>query len=227
MSQPLARDESAVVTSAPAASRLPSPSVRTLAQFLVLSLVGVGLFMFHGISLHLTPWSQAIVNGIVKYAYPAEGQMDTTVLLFREENLAELGESFPVSYRQHADVLAALSVYEPRAVFVDFAFIDPRSPEDLALLGRAICDLNKRGKVPVYLAAPPSGKGPDDGKRVNPPLLECAEAVNARLPFSRFEKVPEILLSGTSVYISVISCTCSSSYFSISNPRISIREASG
>ena len=49
----------------------------------------------------------------------------------------------------------------------------------------------------------------------------------ARLPLGRFEKVPEILLSGTFVYISVISCACSSSYFSISNPRISIREARG
>lgn len=185
MSQPLARDGSAAVTSGPAAVRRPSPAVRTLVQFLVLSLVGVGLFMFHGISLHLTPWSQTIVNGIVKYAYPAEGQKDTTVLLFREENLAELGESFPVSYGQHAEVLEALSVYEPRAVFVDFAFIDARSPEDLARLGRAICDLNKRGKVPVYLAAPAPSLGRDGGTRVNPPLLECAEAVNAQMDVER------------------------------------------
>ena len=54
------------------------------------------------------------------------------MVLFREENLAELAESFPVSYAGHAEVLEALSVYRPRAVFVDFAFIDARSAEDQA-----------------------------------------------------------------------------------------------
>ncbi len=141
--------------------------------------------MFHGISLHLTPWSQAIVNGIVKYAYPPNGQHDTTVVLFREENLAELAESFPVSYARHAEVLEALSVYAPRAVFVDFAFIDARSPEDQAALGRAICDLNARGKVPVYLAAPAPSSGRDQGAPINARLLECAEPVNAQMDVER------------------------------------------
>ena len=158
---------------------------RALAQFLFLSAIGVVLFMFHGISLHLTPWSQAIVNGIVKYAYPPDGQHDTTVVLFREENLAELAESFPVSYARHAEVLEALSVYGPRAVFVDFAFIDARSAEDQAALGRAICDLNARGKVPVYLAAPAPSSGRDQGSPINARLLECAEPVNAQMDVER------------------------------------------
>jgi CHASE2 domain-containing sensor protein len=174
-----------VIDAAPVGVRRPGPAVRALAQFLFLSAVGVVLFMFHGISLHLTPWSQAIVNGVVKYAYPADGQADTTVVLFREENLAELAESFPVSYARHAEVLEALSVYRPRAVFVDFAFIDARSPQDQARLGRAICDLNAQGKVPVYLAAPAPSLGRDDGARINAPLLECAEAVNAQMDVER------------------------------------------
>jgi hypothetical protein len=85
-----------VIDSAAESVRRPGPGTRTLAQFLALSIVGVALFMFHGISLHLTPWSQAIVNGLVKYGYPTKGQTDTTVVLFREENLAELGETLPV-----------------------------------------------------------------------------------------------------------------------------------
>ena len=129
MSQPLVGDGSAVIDSAAVGVRRPGPAARALAQFLFLSAIGIVLFMFHGISLHLTPWSQAIVNGVVKYAYPPKGQNDTTVVLFREENLAELAESFPVSYARNAEVLEALAVYGPRAVFVDFAFIDARSPE--------------------------------------------------------------------------------------------------
>ena len=93
MSQPLVGDGSAAIESAAVGVRRPGPATRAIAQFLFLAAVGAMLFMFHGISLHLTPWSQAIVNGIVKYAYPPTGQVDTTVVLFREENLAELGES--------------------------------------------------------------------------------------------------------------------------------------
>lgn len=185
MSQPLAGDGSAVVGADSLGARRPGPALRAVVQFLLLSAVGAVLFMFHGISLHLTPWSQAVVNGIVKYAYPPDGQRDTTVVLFREENLAELGESFPVSYARHAEILEALSVYGPRAVFVDFAFIDARGGEDLARLARAICDLHAGGKVPVYLAAPASAGGAGGGSRVNAPLLECAEAVSAQMDVER------------------------------------------
>jgi CHASE2 domain-containing sensor protein len=178
-------DGSTVIDSAPAGTRRPGPATRALAQFVFLSVVGAVLFIFHGISLHLTPWSQAIVNGLVKYGYPARGQADTTVVLFREENLAELAESFPVSYARHAEVLEALSVYRPRAVFVDFAFIDARGEDDLARLGRALCDLNAGGKVPVYLAAPAPAPGRPDAPRINAPLLECAEAVSAQMDVER------------------------------------------
>jgi len=166
-------------------ARGPRPAVRALVQFVALSAIGIGLFMFHGISLQLTPWSQAIVNGIVKYAYPATGQKDTTVVLFREENLAELDEAYPVSYQRHAEVLEALSAYEPRAVFVDFAFIDPRSPEDTERLGQAICELSAGGRVPVYLASPPPAAAGHGDSEINQPLLACAKPVSAEMDAER------------------------------------------
>jgi CHASE2 domain-containing sensor protein len=143
----------------------PSPSTRALVQFVFLAALGALLFNFHGISLHLTPWSQAIVNAIVKYTYDATGQEKTLVVLFREENLATLKESFPISYARHAEVLEALAVYEPAAVFVDFAFIDKRPGQDVAPLRAAICALQASG-VAVYLAASPlSGNAGGDGLR--------------------------------------------------------------
>src|SRR6266851_4640871 len=148
-----------------AVSEGPSPSTRTLVQFVFLAALGALLFNFHGISLHLTPWSQAIVNAIVKYTYDATGQQKTLVVLFREENLATLRESFPISYARHAEVLEALAVYEPAAVFVDFAFIDKRPGQDVAPLSEAICALRASG-VAVYLAASPlPGKAGGDGLR--------------------------------------------------------------
>ncbi len=164
MSGPVAHDGTTADDSI-AVAEGPSPSTRALVQFVFLAALGALLFNFHGISLHLTPWSQAIVNAIVKYTYDATGQQKTLVVLFREENLATLRESFPISYARHAEVLEALAVYEPAAVFVDFAFIDKRPGQDVAPLSEAICALRASG-VAVYLAASPlPGKAGGDGLR--------------------------------------------------------------
>ena len=176
----------------------PSPWMRLLTQCVVLAGFGVVLLSYHGLSLHLTPWSQAIVNAIVGHVYPPEGQQSTTVVLFREENLVQLNDPYPVPYARHVDVLEALAVYKPAALFVDFAFIDdPRAGDDVAGLGRAICALSKsreaeKRTVRVFLAAPPpdtSDLGPRraDPKTggVNPKLLECATPVNAQMDVER------------------------------------------
>lgn len=164
MSSPAVHDGT-MVDGSIAVGQGPSASTRTLVQFVFLAALGALLFNFHGISLHLTPWSQAIVNAIVKYTYDQTGQNKTLVVLFREENLATLRESFPISYARHAEVLEALAVYEPAAVFVDFAFIDKRPGQDVAPLSEAICALQAAG-IAVYLAASPlPGKGGGDGLR--------------------------------------------------------------
>jgi CHASE2 domain-containing sensor protein len=164
VSRPVAHDGT-IVSDSIAVSEGPSSSTRALVQFVFLAALGALLFNFHGISLHLTPWSQAIVNAIVKYTYDPTGQQKTLVVLFREENLATLHESFPISYARHAEVLEALAVYEPAAVFVDFAFIDQRPGQDVAPLSEAICSLRASG-VAVYLAASPlPGKAGRDGLR--------------------------------------------------------------
>ncbi len=101
MSSPAVHDGT-MVDGSIAVGQGPSASTRTLVQFVFLAALGALLFDFHGISLHLTPWSQAIVNAIVKYTYDQTGQNKTLVVLFREENLATLRESFPISYARHA-----------------------------------------------------------------------------------------------------------------------------
>jgi len=165
LSRPLAQDGSLVQGSITVGEG-PSASLRTLVQFAFLAVLGALLFNFHGISGHLTPWSQAIVNAIVKYTYDTTGQRQTLVVLFREQNLATLKESYPISYARHAEVLEALSLYEPRAVFVDFAFIDARPGQDVRPLSDAICAL-KAVNIAVYLAASPlaAGSGMSDGLR--------------------------------------------------------------
>ncbi len=163
MNSPAVHDGTLVADSV-ATSAGPTASTRTLVQFVFLAALGAVLFNLHGISMHLTPWSQAIVNAIVKYTYEHTGQDKTLVVLFREENLATLKESFPISYARHAEVLEALTVYEPAAVFVDFAFIDQRPGQDVTPLSDAICSLRASG-VAVYLAASPLSDKAGDGLR--------------------------------------------------------------
>ena len=165
------------VVASPVPGPGPSPATRTIVRFAALSVIGALLFIFHGISFHLTPWSQAIINGIVKYGYRTSGQDATTVVLFREENLRYLNESYPVSYERHAEVLEALSLYKPQAIFVDFAFIDKRRPEEVKRLGEAICAAQAAG-VSVYLAAPPAGESP---ATIAAPLRKCATLVSAQM----------------------------------------------
>lgn len=147
-----------------------SSTTARLLRVLLLAAVGYVFFVFHGLSSHLNPWSQALINAAVKYIYSDEGQQDTTVLLFREENLADLKTHYPVPYRLHADIIESLASYEPRAVFIDFAFVDNRDTDALKQLSKAIC-LLRDGGAKVFLAAPiGNAKLPE----IADDLLDCA-----------------------------------------------------
>ena len=124
-----------------------------MLQVAFLWLVGYTFFVFHGLSFHLTPWSQAFINAIVKYTYDRRGQDDATVLLFREENLRHLGVQYPVPWAVHAQILEALASYHPRAVFIDFAFIEAR--DDVDQLISALCGLGGAiGESRVFFVGP-------------------------------------------------------------------------
>ena len=157
------------------ASRSPRPVARTLVRLGVLVAIGLFFFLSKPSETHLKPWSQAIINGIVKYTYQPIGQAHTTVVLFLEQNLRDLNESYPVSYARHAEVLQALSVHQPHAIFMDFVFLDKRS-EEATQLRDAICGLHEAG-IRVYVAVLDRVPRPlDPGS-----LLECAVQVSARM----------------------------------------------
>jgi len=146
-------------------------------RVVLLWIVGYAFFVFHGLSFHLTPWSQAFINAIVKHTYGTKGQGQTTVVLFREENLGVLGTHYPVPYAMHADIIRAIASYGPKAVFVDFAFIDPRATDDVGELADALCELHNARRdrpVDVFIAAPSNAV-------VRSPLEQCTKLVNPEL----------------------------------------------
>jgi CHASE2 domain-containing sensor protein len=148
-------------------------SARRGVWFASLFVVGVVVLLLHGIALDLTPWSQTIINGVVALTYPTLGQRDTTVVLFRERNLRDLREPYPVSYSRHAEVLDALGLYQPWAVFVDFTFLDERDHRER--LEEALCSLSTIVRGRLYLAVPPDG----DGDAVIRRKFRCGTPVSA------------------------------------------------
>lgn len=130
--------------------------------FLLCAIAGVMFFSLKGVGETLSPWSQATISLLTNLYYPESGRDQVTVLLFREQDLSSLAPRdsqtglpgklpFPVPYSTHVETLNALGNRSPRAVLIDFSFIDARAGDNVEELLGAICELADQG-IPVYLA---------------------------------------------------------------------------
>ena len=89
---------------------------------------------------------------------PGQGCRDqTAVLLVGDNDLQQLGWSWPITYTQHAKILGQLREHRPRALMIDFLFLDERKDTTADLL----TELNeyRRLGIPVFLASPPVKSG--------------------------------------------------------------------
>lgn len=150
---------------------------RKVLQVIILSSIGYLFFVFHGLAFHLTPWSQVMVNGVVKHVYDQSKQGDTTVLLFDEKDLKALKTYYPVPWELHADVLNALTTYAPKTVVIDFAFMDRRPGENLSALTDSLCALKRQGTHVLIVS--PDISSPNYG--VLSELTQCTTPVSARI----------------------------------------------
>lgn len=136
----------------------PILSVQFLLRWLFLVVLTLILFFqFKGIGETLSPWSQATINLISTLFYKTDGRDHSTVVLFREsdlENIAKIKSenlSYPLSYATHIEVLDALGRHHPKAILVDFSFMDQRPGDDVNELIKAFCELHHY-KTKVYLS---------------------------------------------------------------------------
>lgn len=93
-------------------------------------------------------------------AYGLDGQgarADTQVVLLSDRDLKQLGWVWPATYGDHAGILDALRVLRPRALMIDFAFVDPRPDPTIANLVAALAAYARDG-IPVFLASVPQGR---------------------------------------------------------------------
>jgi CHASE2 domain-containing sensor protein len=122
--------------------------------------VALVLFAFSVLQIMLNPfgfsdltqrYTQDISNLLVTgpFLYPTTGRDLVTVALVDEATLHKLQMPWPWTYGMHARALNALLAYRPKAVIVDFLFVDMRPDESIGELVDAIKRF-QRAHIPIY-----------------------------------------------------------------------------
>ncbi len=97
-------------------------------------------------------YSQDISNLLITgpYLYPTTGRDQVSVALIEEETLQTLQTPWPWNYGMHARALDAILAYKPKAVVVDFLFVDSRPDETAQRPGRRDRALQEMGRAAVF-----------------------------------------------------------------------------
>jgi hypothetical protein len=122
--------------------------------------LAASLFAFAGFQIWMNPFgfsdltqryaqdiSDLLITG--PHFYGAEGRDSVSVAIIDEDTLHAMQTPWPWRYGDHARALGALLAYRPKAVVVDFLFVDSRPddtlPELVDMIGRY-----RRAGVPLY-----------------------------------------------------------------------------
>ena len=139
-------------------------------------------------------YTQDISNLLITgpYLYPATGRGQVTVAVVDEATLHDLQMPWPWNYSAHARALDALLAYKPKAVVVDFLFVDSRPDDSLSELVEEIARYKKAG-VPLYFEGGidlPFGEAPlrpelaRTGVPILDPSIETYDGVVRQYPSS-------------------------------------------
>ncbi len=118
------------------------------------------LFAFSVLQIMLNPfgfsdltqrYTQDIADLLITgpYFYGTEGRHNVSVVLIDEDTLHTMQMPWPWSFGQHAQVLDAIRAYKPKAVIVDFLFVDSRPDATLPQMIDQIARYRKDG-IPIY-----------------------------------------------------------------------------
>jgi hypothetical protein len=92
--------------------------------------------------------SELLITG--PYLYPKTGHEKVSVALISEDTLHTVNTGWPWKYGTHAIALGALLAFHPKAVIVDFLFVDPRKDDQTLPDLLEEIDRYKKQGVPIY-----------------------------------------------------------------------------
>ncbi len=132
-----------------------------------------------GSSEQADKYSQDLFNHyLADWIYPADHQQDTLVLLLTDEVIDEYQQGqWPAHYDFHGRVLNRLLLHKPRAVFIDFHWMNLDKPGISYL--KLVLERYRNQRIPVYIAARSKGLFFQHW----PELLGLVIPVSARLEF--------------------------------------------
>lgn len=166
--------------------------------FVVLVLLGFSIIQIElnpfGFSDLTQRYTQDISNLLITgpYLYPTTGRDKVSVALIEEDTLHTLDMPWPWNYGAHKQALDAILGYKPKAVVVDFLFVDSRPDSSLADLVDEISRYRKAG-VPLYFEGGidlPYGESPlrpelaRTGVRILDPTINVYDGVVRQYPTS-------------------------------------------
>lgn len=125
--------------------------------------VALVLFGFALLQIALNPfgfsdltqrYAQDVSNLLITgpYLYPTTGRDQVTVVLVDEPSLYNLQMPWPWNYSAHARALDAIRAYKPKAVIVDFLFVDQRPDDSINELVDEIARY-RQDHIPIYFEA--------------------------------------------------------------------------
>jgi CHASE2 domain-containing sensor protein len=95
---------------------------------------------------------------VASFAYP-EGRSPKSIVVELDQRFLDAEHrTWPVSLGVHGDVLDAINSHQPRAIFIDFAFIDQRNDPELGYFLDTVRRIAET--TPIYFAAAPSSMAP-------------------------------------------------------------------
>ena len=164
--------------------------------FVVLFLFGFALLQIvlnpFGFSDLTQRYAQDVSNLLITgpFLYPTTGRDQVTVAVIDEPTLHSMQMPWPWNYSAHARALDAILAYKPKAVVVDFLFVDQRPDDSLSEMVEEIARFRKAG-VPLYFEGGidlPYGEAPlrpelaKTGVSILDPSIESYDGVVRQYP---------------------------------------------
>lgn len=120
--------------------------------FLWLGSFALGLVDLFGMGRASSAISQEVFYNVASTSILDEPPPPITVVLANDADLAALRVTWPLEHAVQAEIVSEILVRRPRALFIDFLFLDVRDATGSQALVDAVRDL--RGDVPVFIVSP-------------------------------------------------------------------------
>lgn len=90
---------------------------------------------------------------VAAFAYPEERSTPEMVVMLDDAYLQTSASAWPPQYSVHANAIETIASRQPRAIMLDFLFLDQRDDPSIGFLVETLRRVSDT--VPIYLAAPP------------------------------------------------------------------------